>query len=300
MANRWWEIRILGVPALEETLYWRLEQFGCKGMASESQGEMRLVRAYIPEIRVQLLDLSALALWLKQDARALGLPTPHVRWCFIDEQDWAKSWQTYWEPQEIGDAWVVYPAWITPPSDVERTIIRLDPGAAFGTGTHPTTQLCLEALEMRLGVGAKGGIFADIGCGSGILSIAALLLNAEKVYAIDIDPLAVKATRNNGLLNHIGGERLVVDCGSIENLRSKVKDPFDGIMCNILAEVVIDLIPHLTVMTKPNGWAILSGILIDQADAVSQTLEKHNWIVGTLWRQEEWCCFNIRRPKDEE
>lgn len=300
MANRWWEIQILCTPVLEELIFWRLEQFGCRGTASEKQGKVYLVRAYLPQLKAELLDVSALALWLRQDALALELPSPQVQWHLIDEEDWASSWKQHWQPQEIGDRFAIYPAWLPPPPSPERLIVRLDPGSAFGTGLHPTTQLCLEALEMRLGGGKGEPILADIGCGSGILSIGSLLLGAKRVYAVDTDPLAVKATRSNLALNNFAFDRLVVEQGSIERLVSLTQNPFDGIVCNIIAEVILKLIPQLSAIAHAHTWGILSGILLDQSQMIADCLEHNDWLVGTLWRRKEWCCFNIRRaPQDD-
>lgn len=295
MANSWWEITTLGDPSLEDSIFWRLDKFGCRGTVSQVQGTGLLVQGYIPQITVGLLDLAALSLWLRQDALIMGLKPPITQWDLIDEEDWASSWKEHWEPQEIGDRILIYPAWLTPPTETERLIVRLDPGAAFGTGIHPTTQLCLESLEMRLGGDTEGLVLADIGCGSGILSISSLLLGAAKVYGVDVDPLAVRATRSNRNLNQIEPENLKVAKGSIELLREDKKVEVDGILCNILAEVIIELIPQMTDIAKPTTWGILSGILLDQVKPIADTLEQHGWIVAALWKRKDWCCFNIRR-----
>jgi ribosomal protein L11 methyltransferase len=296
MANSWWEIQILSDPALEDLIFWRLEKFGCRGMSSEIKGHSQLVRAHLPQIQAQLLDLAALSLWLRQDALTVGLPVPVTQWHLIDEEDWASSWKQYWQPQEIGDRFLIYPAWLPLPEPSERLILRLDPGAAFGTGTHPTTQLCLEALEMRLGNGGSKVVVADIGCGSGILSIGAALLGAKTVYAMDIDPLAVRCARSNRDLNQISSQHMVVAKGSIDLLPKLTNGQFiDGILCNILAEVIIDLIPAMSELTTPQSWGIISGILLDQVKPIADTLEQHHWVVATLWKREDWCCFNIRR-----
>ncbi|MGB3534653.1 MAG: 50S ribosomal protein L11 methyltransferase [Microcoleaceae cyanobacterium] len=295
MAHSWWEIKILSDPALEETIFWRLEDFGCRGTASQIKNHACLLSAYLPEQQANLLDLAALSLWLRQDALCVEMPAPAVEWDLIDEQDWASSWQKYWEPTPIGDYFLVYPAWLPLPSESERQILRLDPGVAFGTGTHATTQLCLESLEMRFSVKPENAIIADIGCGSGILSIGAILLGAAQAYAVDIDPLAVRATTNNCQLNEIKPEKIVVEQGSVERLLEQLDHPVDGILCNILAEVIIDLIPKFDKIVHDKTWAILSGILLDQAKPIADTLEQHGWIVATLWKRQEWCCFNIRR-----
>lgn len=296
MANSWWEIKILGDPALEDLVFWRLESFGCRGMSCESKGHSQLIRAHLPQNQAHLLDLAALSLWLRQDALMVGLPIPLTQWHLIDEEDWASSWKQYWEPTEIGDRFLIYPAWLSVPHETERLLLRLDPGAAFGTGTHPTTQLCLEALEMRIGYDNSHPVIADIGCGSGILSIASVLLGAKKVLGVDIDPLAVRSARSNRELNQISADRLIVKKGSVELLSNLLGGKkVDGILCNILAEVIIDLIPGISAIASPKSWGIISGILLDQAKPIADTLEQHNWTVATLWKRQDWCCFNIRR-----
>lgn len=295
MANSWWELQILCDSDMEDSIFWHLEKFGCRGTASETKGHSCLVRAYLPKNQAQLLDLAALSLWLRQDALIMSLPLPNLQWHLIDEEDWASSWKKHWQPQEIGDRFLINPAWIPTPEKSDRLILRLDPGVAFGTGNHATTQFCLESLEMRLDESKSDAVIADIGCGSGILSIGAVLLGASSVYAVDIDPLAVQSTRSNRELNRINPQRLVVDQGSVESLMKLTEAPVDGIICNILAEVIIDMIPQMSAIAKPTTWGILSGILLDQAKSVADTLEEHGWIVATLWRRKDWCCFNVRR-----
>ncbi|MDK2410068.1 50S ribosomal protein L11 methyltransferase, partial [Aphanizomenon sp. PH219] len=149
MANTWWELNILSELDLEETIFWRLENFGCRGTAVEIKGNVSFVKAYLPTFKVQLLDLAALSLWLRQDALCVGLTAPVVHWGLIDEEDWSSSWKQHWQPEEIGDRFLINPAWLPLPEFLDRLVIRLDPGVAFGTGNHATTQLCLESLEMR-------------------------------------------------------------------------------------------------------------------------------------------------------
>jgi ribosomal protein L11 methyltransferase len=305
MANTWWELQILCEPDLEDSIFWRLEDFGCRGAASEKKGNSCLVRGYLPRFQVQLLDLAALSLWLRQDALCVGLSAPALHWQLIDEQDWATSWKQYWHPQEIGDRFLINPAWLPLPESSERLVIRLDPGVAFGTGNHATTQLCLESLEMRFSEVPQGFtnpneqhrdvIIADIGCGSGILSIGAVLLGAKKAYAVDNDPLAVRSTISNRVLNDINGDRVMAMEGSVEVLANLLLEPVDGIVCNILADVIIELIPQMNAITKPSTWGIFSGILLEQSKAVADTLEQYGWVVATLWRRKEWCCLNVRR-----
>jgi len=147
---------------------------------------------------------------------------------------------------------------------------------------------------------SKGGnqepvIIADIGCGSGILSIGAVLLGAQKVYAVDTDPLAVQSTFSNRALNEVNPERLVPAEGSVDILKKLIERPVDGIVCNILADVIIQLVPEISEISKPSTWAIFSGILVEQSTSVAEALEKHGWVVATMWKRKEWCCLNVRR-----
>ncbi|MBA2750224.1 MAG: 50S ribosomal protein L11 methyltransferase [Tatlockia sp.] len=296
MANSWWELQINCNPSLEESIFWRLDKFGCQGTASENKGAASLVKAYLPRNQVQLLDLAALSLWLRQDALIAELPAPSLHWQLMDEEDWASSWKDYWQPEEIGEYFLINPAWIEVPENTTRLVLTLDPGMAFGTGNHATTQLCLESLEMRIDEDSQGEVLADIGCGSGILSIGALLLGASKVYAVDTDLLAVESTTSNRELNKITHDRLLVDKGSVEQVQKLLhNEQVDGIMCNILAEVIIRLIPQISALCKPTTWGIFSGVLLDQAADVADALEQNGWIVATIWRRKEWCCFNVRR-----
>jgi ribosomal protein L11 methyltransferase len=280
-------------------VFWRLQNFGCQGTASQLKDDSdRLwVRAYLPVEKTDWLDLAALALWLRQDAIAVGQTAPIVQWSVIDAEDWSNSWKQYWHPQEVGDLFMVYPAWIEPQVHSDRHVLRLDPGSAFGTGTHATTQLCLEALEMRM-TGLPEGTkltIADIGCGSGILSIGAILLGAQMVYAVDTDILAVKATHHNRELNQIAEDRIWVGEGDLKYLFENLAEPVDGFVCNILADAIIEMVPKFNKLIQPKGWGILSGILLEQVPAVSAALDKHKWIVATLWKRQAWSCLTIRK-----
>ncbi len=297
MSNRWWEIIVFCEPVLEESVFWRLEKFGCSGTATQIKEDFPLIKAYIPETTVELLDLAALSMWLNQDAILMEASNPQIQWHLIDEEDWSSSWKQYWQPTKIGDRFLVYPAWLELPTETERLILRLDPGTAFGTGTHPTTKLCLESLEMRLYENAEKQTIADIGCGSGILSIGAVLLGAKQLYAVDTDPLAVKASRSNCQLNQIDRQRLIVSPGSIEELMAESKQVFDGVVCNILAETIMELFPLFDLITHEDSWAILSGVFLDQAQAIADLVEGQGWTVAALWKRQDWCCFNIRRSE---
>jgi len=296
MSTSWWEIKVLCDPRLEESVFWRLQNSGFSGTATEAKGELLFLRAYIHQSQIKPIDLAAIAKWLNQDAHQLDLPTPLVAWKLIPEQDWQEGWKKHWQPREIGDRFLIYPAWLDPPTQSERMLIRLDPGMAFGTGEHPTTQLCLESLEMHFYTPSDTEqVIADIGCGSGILSIGAILLGASKVYGVDTDPLAVRGAIDNLALNNISQEKLLITQGSIGELIQQLDAPVDGIVCNILADVIVEMIPQITEIAKPSTWAILSGIVLDQIHPVIDILEEYKWSLSTIWKRGVWCCLNLRK-----
>lgn len=301
MINNWWEIQVLADPASEELVFWRLQRFGCQGTATQIKDSNLTIQAYLPSEKASLLDLAALALWLKQDAIALEIDRPKVKWHLINEEDWSSSWKKHWQPQEVGDKLIIIPAWLEPPVGNTRLVLRLDPGSAFGTGAHPTTQLSLEALEMKLYDANDGDkdkkhvTFADVGCGSGILAIAAILLGATTAYAVDTDIMSVKATNENRELNRIPKEQIWVGEGSLDYLLKSIPEPVDGFACNILAETILSLVPNFERLIKPTGWGILSGILLSQVHPIVDALESRGWVVGTLWKFKDWTCLTIRR-----
>jgi ribosomal protein L11 methyltransferase len=129
------------------------------------------------------------------------------------------------------------------------------------------------------------------------LSIGAIKLGADRCYAVDTDSLAVTATAKNRDLNQLSDRQISVEMGSIEQIKALADAgiEFDGIVCNILAEIIVGLVPTMTEIATPKTWAILSGILTSQANEMAALLEQHHWIIATLWKRDEWCCFNIRR-----
>jgi ribosomal protein L11 methyltransferase len=296
LTKQWWEIQIWAEPALEEMIFWRLQSLQVDGMSSQLQEGRHLFSGYWPQEQLQHLDLVSLSLSLTQDAIAAHLPIPKMEWQLIGNQDWGTRWQEFWHPQPVGDRLLIYPAWLEPPPQGDRHILRLNPGLAFGTGAHATTQLCLEALEMEFDQeqdsdpGLKSITVADIGCGTGILGIAALLLGAKQVYALDTDPLAVESARRSRELNQIKPEQMIILEGSF----ARLSQPVDGIVCNILAEVIIALIPEMTQILKPGTWAIFSGILLEQSSKVAESLEQKGWKIGSIWRKQDWCCLNAQ------
>ncbi|PZD74285.1 Ribosomal protein L11 methyltransferase [Acaryochloris thomasi RCC1774] len=244
-----------------------------------------MVRGYLPES--QAPDLEQIAAMLRQDVAEMGCGDLTVTWQIVPEEDWAKSWKAHWHPEEIGDRLLIHPAWLPLP-DTDRLVVTLNPGVAFGTGAHATTQLCLRALESQ-----SAETLADLGCGSGILSIAAALLGVQRVYGVDTDPLAVDAARESRNLNGIAADRIQFDLGSIEQVIA-TDQLVDGFVCNILAEVIVQLMPQFRSIVRPGAWGLLSGLLVSQAAMITDALSEHGWQVMEMTQQEDWCCLQIR------
>ena len=210
--NQWWEITVDCPIALEDSVYWQFEQLESKGTASQRLGNRCVVTAYLLSSEFDAGALESVRQTILDNEAQLELePTTGVSWSLIAEEDWSSSWKVYWQAEEVGDRLLINPAWMEPPTS-DRTLLTLDPGSAFGTGAHATTQLCLKALEKQK---LADAVIADIGCGSGILSIVSLLYGAKQAYAADVDPLATKASRENADLNRIAPETLQIRLGSV-------------------------------------------------------------------------------------
>lgn len=292
MNNQWWEVTVICPPALEDSVYWAFDRLGSKGTASQTKDNSRIVTAYFPQVQFQP---SAFETFRAELLSMTDSPSVTVDWRLIEEEDWAKSWKQHWKPEEVGDRLLINPAWMTPPA-TERTILTLDPGSAFGTGAHATTQLCLEALERQ---NLTNATLADIGCGSGILSIVSLLYGARQAYAADVDPIAFSSTRANAEANGVTAEQLQVQVGSLPEIiamAQRANDlPIDGIVCNILAEIIVGLIiPRLSELAGPDTWGILSGILTSKAPWVEEHLVAYGWKVTGIAHKDEWCSMTIQ------
>ena len=199
----------------------------------------------------------------------LGSLAYHV--ATVDEEDWSNNWKQYYKPIEIGEKLLILPAWEAAP-DTGRRILKLNPGMAFGTGSHQTTRMCLEFLEKTV---LEGDRMLDLGCGSGILSIASLLLGANKATAVDIDPIAEKICRENAEMNSVGTDSfdvLIGDLLSDQSLRGRITGKYPVIAENIVADVIIALAPFSRELTAPGGKLIVSGIIDERADEVCEKL----------------------------
>jgi len=214
------------------------------------------------------------------------LPLPEATYRPIQDQDWMEAWKKHYHPIPIGEKLIVVPAWIEP-TVPDRVAVRIDPSMAFGTGTHPTTQLCLAMVER---VVRPGQPVIDVGCGSGILSIAALKLGASHALAVDIDNASVKATRENAEANGV--------LAGVETGRGSVTEIREGhfsigkapvVLANILAPVIIRLFDDgLADLVEPGGQLVLSGILDEQAGRVREAAEAHGMRYTDTLQMNDW------------
>lgn len=187
----------------------------------------------------------------------------------VAQEDWENSWKQYYKSFQVGDGFVIRPEWEPKVEDSDRIELVLDPGMIFGTGDHATTRLCLLELEKRV----KGGErVLDLGCGSGILSAAALLLGAEHAVGVDIDPIAETIARKNLELNGFYGDRFTAMTGNV--LAGDVKGSFDIVIANIVADVIIALAPSVNSLLSIGGVFICSGILDSRVDEVIAALKE--------------------------
>lgn len=207
----------------------------------------------------------------------------------VDEEDWANNWKQYFKPTEVGEKLLVCPTWEEVPEGNTRAVLRIDPGMAFGTGTHHTTRMCLELLEKHI---KPGDIVADLGCGSGILSIAASLMGAEETYAIDIDPVAARVAEENALLNEVDLSKYTIRIGDIlsdKEFRNEVsKRKYDIVLANIVASVIIAFAPVFPMLLKKDGLLITSGIIDDKLEEVLSALRSVGLTVLEVKNGEGW------------
>lgn len=215
----------------------------------------------------------------------LGKALPPHRWELLEDKDWEREWMKNYHPIQCGENLWICPSWIEPPQP-EKINLMLDPGLAFGTGTHPTTFLCLQWIDEQDVAGKK---LYDYGCGSGILGIAALLKDAEQVLGVDIDPQALIATASNAERNNLPSDAMPVflpeDCPT---------EQADIMLANILAGPLAELAPALNALTKPGGLLCLSGILDIQANAVMDAYSE--WFdFDPIAQKDEWVRLTARK-----
>lgn len=304
--SRWIEVCLRADGESAEAIAEVLARYGHQGVSIEQAGippdtwdesevpppQTLLLRAYIPDD--ERLEDTKTALEAALGHMRLMYPMPQPAYRALESEDWSEAWKTHYQPMRIGRRLLIRPLWIDiepAPGEIE---IALDPGMAFGTGTHPTTQLCLEALE-RLIEPAQDVL--DLGSGSGILAIAAAKLGARQVLALDIDPLAVAATAENARANGVA-DKIIAQRGSLENVLGGARR-FDLVIVNILARVILQLTEQgLGEVVRPGGIAIFSGIIDSQHDEVETALRRAGLRPYSRHQQGDWMLVEARRPAE--
>src|SRR5690606_27444117 len=299
---KWTQINVHTSSEAEEAVVQILLDMGARGVAVGTDGSGPVVTAYLAEAGPEAANavqrrVAALA------GFGLDPGAARVTVARVDDEDWAESWKRHYRPLEIGRRLLVKPAWI----DIDpgrRLVIELDPGMAFGTGYHPTTALCLEALE---DVVRPGHMVVDVGTGSGILGIAAARLGAAAVIAVDTEPEAVAAARENAVRNDVA-RIMTVERGSTDVARdalrrrsgdtrdiSAAEGTADVLAVNILARVIDRLAPELYDLLKPGGVMVAGGIIDHAARGLIERLRTVGFVIEDERYRGEWCCLIGRR-----
>lgn len=251
------------------------------------------VRAYLPEdarLESSLLALAERIAALRHAGAAVGAGT--ISHSFVADEDWAETWKAYIHTEKIGERIVVRPTWEEYTPSADEIVIELDPGAAFGTGAHATTAMCLRWLEHLLSPGMR---VYDVGCGSGILAVAAAKLGAGEVIAMDYDPVAVSVAEENIRQNNVHN---VVACESDLLSACEGAAPAELITANIIADVIVRLFAQLDRHLALGGTLLASGIIDDRIADVEQAAAQHGFTVLDMTCEKEWAAMIIRRTSD--
>lgn len=280
---KWLELQIVVSPESHEAVAEICRQAGAQGVSLEAD---RVITA-LPmtdrlEENVQLIktQLSRLSEW--------GLPAvQHIEEQVRDESEWAEAWKQFFHVLRVGKRVVIKPSWEEYTPQEGDAVINLDPGMAFGTGQHETTQLCLEFLEELV---QPGMVVADVGTGSGVLAIAAAKLGAAPVWAGDNDPVAVLTAQRNVAQNEVGkvvSVHLADGCEGVPEC--------DLLVANITAEVVESLLPDFARCIRRGGWLVVSGIIVERSERIRTALSRTPWKDMQYRERGGWCAFAAKR-----
>lgn len=290
--EKWTEVRVVVPPDGVDAVSGFFFEWESLGVTEEegtdpSRGAYVLLRAYFAEeaLAARRAEFEAA---LRERLAAAGAGKTRI---WVDEVlygDWAEGWKQYFKPRKVGRRLVVAPTWEEYEPKGDELVVRVDPGMAFGTGQHETTSLCMQALEDLVVPGAR---VLDVGTGTGILAIAAVLLGAEGGLGVDNDPEAVTAARENVAANGLE-DRLRMEDTPVEAVEGR----YPLVVANILAEVLIVLAPALVARMEPGGALVLSGILAHLAPSVIEAYRAHGLPEPQVRRDGEWVCLVLRAP----
>ena len=282
----------------------KLTELGCSGFIIENESDFNAFlennRQYWDYVDEELTDkfkgLSRVKLYLEEGTEGDELLRAisgqySVSTSTVSDSDWENNWRQYYKPLEIGEKLLVVPQWEEAEA-TQRVKLVLDPGLMFGTGSHATTRMCLKAIEK---LDLSGEKVLDLGCGSGILGIGALVLGCKSAVGVDIDPKAPDVVMENAALNGIGGDRLKVYAGDIigdASLRKMLGGGYAAVLANIVSDVIIPLAPHVRQFMSEDGVFIASGIIDGREDEVISAIENAGFTVKEHLHEEEWhCCI---------
>lgn len=245
--------------------------------------------------REQLSQIKSALQSVKETEKELDLGSLEVTMKNVAEEDWANNWKKYFKPFPVGDKIMIKPSWEELPAQTDKIILKIDPGHIFGTGTHETTQLCMELIEKYV---KKDDMVLDIGCGSGILSIASLLLDAKEADAVDIDPNAIQIAYENSDRNDIDRSRYHVKAGNIledkELQASYSGKKYDLVAANIVADVIIALTKQVPDYIKDGGIFLCSGIITERKEDVLEALKAAGFAVLDIKEKTSWVAIATR------
>lgn len=266
-------------------------------LIEEKKGETRII-VYISDTAdgmETLLSLKASIAQLKEyDSEGL-YGRLEIETDTLNEEDWANNWKKYFHPMNVGEKLLICPEWEACENPENRVVFKINPGMTFGTGSHYTTRLCLEEIEKYAD---EDSVVADLGCGSGILSVVSLMLGAKHATAVDIDSNAHDIAYANAQRNDVDKSAYRVLTGNVltdERLTNEIADRKYNLVCaNIVADVIISLAPYAREIISDDGIFITSGIIEDRADEVSAAIEKNGFEIINRRREKDWVCFTCR------
>ncbi len=308
----WIEVHIDTCPGELDDLCARLESQGITGLVIDDEADFKDFlennHQYWDYVDDDLLQekkgLCRVTFYLSDDPdgqRRLAdiekmagtLPQTHLSRAAVQDADWENNWKQFYKPMEIGERLLVIPEWEQAGTS-GRVELRLNPGLTFGTGSHATTRLCLRALDAHIHGGER---VLDLGCGSGILSIAALCLGAAEAFACDIDDKCVDVAYENAAINGIGKDRYTVRWGNVVTdraLQGEFGGEYDIVVANIVADVIIGISPQVRPFLKKGGLFLCSGIIDTRAEEVADRLRRDGWEIRESNTSEGWYSFLCR------
>ncbi|MBQ6820300.1 MAG: 50S ribosomal protein L11 methyltransferase [Clostridium sp.] len=308
MEGTWIEVRVITKSEALEPVSGIFYGLDCKGVAIEDpndilereqgpltwdfadinvlehKGKVAVVKAYFSEED----NIESVLRYIDEkmkELKELGIDTgvAKIESEKMYEEDWANNWKKYYKPTKIGERIVVKPTWEEYQAKEDELVLELDPGMAFGTGTHETTRMCIQALDKYV---EKDSTVFDVGCGSGILAIAAAKLGAKKAVGVDLDPVAVESAKENVGFNNLDNIEILYG-----NLVEVIDGKADIVVANIIAEIICILTEDVKRVLKEDGYFITSGIIHDRVEMVTNALEKTGFEVLEVNKDGEWNCI---------